>query len=144
MKIPTIPAAARKVLLDAALTTSGVWVTAKIALFVNNPGVLNNFIKWADFTEASFTGYAEVSAGTWLSSIIDQASGQVDATNSTNVEFLSSAAAPGVMVYGWALLTGTSPNQVLQFAQLFDAPVDFSNSGTAVIVTPVVSLPVTP
>lgn len=110
--------------------------TLYLKLYQNavTPGEANTV---ADYTEANFTGYANI-ALTGASWTVSSASGYSNATYAIQT-YTSSAAQSTQQIYGYYVTSG--PGGQLLWAEKFtDGPYPITNNGDAIKVTPFISL----
>jgi hypothetical protein len=115
-----------------------VFGTTKVHLFKNNYTPVDGSL-FADFTEADFTGYAAVDLAMNLPVTV---AGKASCTNNVAMQYIMGV--PGVTntVYGYyvALNADTFGYGRLLWAERFDNPVYFTNTGDELDLTPVFTL----
>lgn len=122
---------------------TGILYGAKALLFTNTPVITSQSV-YADFTQPTWTGYAEATV-TWTGPVIDPVGNLLVQTGI--ISFVPSAApSPAVLVYGHALENTTVPSagHNLIGAELFPNPISVSSTLTAVLYVVQIILPQQP
>lgn len=122
--------------LRLALQTSILtgWTLGKLKLFKNNftPNYDNLL---ADFTEATFPGYAAISAATTPASGIDSLTGNLVVSWNNGSAFTAGTIVTPETVYGW-YITNTAETTCLVAAR-FDTPIVIDQTGDIISLDPV-------
>lgn len=122
------------ILVWAPLISASVpWATARLHLFTNDLVPTDTSVE-ADFTEATFTGYADELIA-WQTAYID-ADGQIIIPGDLH-DFICSGGA-GQILYGYFVIGAAG--QFLGAARFADAPRTVAGAGSGISVAPVIGV----
>jgi hypothetical protein len=123
--------------LHTEVAAGGTWEKVTVHLFVNdvNPG-RNSAL--ADFTEASFPGYAGSASITW--GLPNVPAGGTARVAGDKKEFQATDATTPQIVYGWYGVGVGADSVNVKMAERFDAPANVNGPLDIVIITPQVGI----
>lgn len=125
----TLARASRVAALEGVVGTGGPADAGVLKLFINNPSITEDSVV-ADFTEPTFTGYAEISALAF-GAVYQGPSGQLLATAPGGL-FQRTGGAISEVANGYFIVDTAETGFV--YAAYFDTPVSFAEVGDGVFL----------
>jgi hypothetical protein len=125
-----IPDVTRRAIVAALIGAGGLLDALVVKLYTNDvtPG---RHSVGADFTEATFDGYAASAAVAW-GSVFTDAAGQATVVGDTK-QFTCTGGTTPQTVYGYTVQTAGG---IVRFGERFDTPVPITGVGDAVVLVP--------